>query len=161
MIPLNFYRDDEYVYYNKPNGITKKMTIADFESVMNGGGSGGGGDALPILAINVVENESNELVYTVRSKDFTDLPPIVEIQLYENGELVQSPITAYHTKVWRGELYQILPSNDYRISPKAVVLQVKYFSSEHNFDVNTEVFYTGVSASIDDATITDNIKPYE
>lgn len=38
MIPLNFYRDDEYVYYNNPNGITKKMTIADFESVMSGGG---------------------------------------------------------------------------------------------------------------------------
>lgn len=35
MIPLNFYRDDEYVYYNNPNGITKKMTIADFESMMS------------------------------------------------------------------------------------------------------------------------------
>ena len=41
MIPLNFYRDDEYVYYNNPNGITKKVTIADFESVMNGGSGGG------------------------------------------------------------------------------------------------------------------------
>lgn len=40
MIPLNFYRDDEYVYYNNPNGITKKMSIADFESAM-GGSSGG------------------------------------------------------------------------------------------------------------------------
>lgn len=38
MIPLNFYRDDEYVYYNNPNGITKKITIADFEAVMNGNG---------------------------------------------------------------------------------------------------------------------------
>lgn len=35
MIPLNFYRDDDYVYYNNPNGITKKMTIADFESMMS------------------------------------------------------------------------------------------------------------------------------
>ena len=35
MIPLKFYRDDEYVYYNNPNGITKKMTIADFEAVFN------------------------------------------------------------------------------------------------------------------------------
>lgn len=36
MIPLNFYRDDNYVYYNNPNGITKKMTIADFEAMMSG-----------------------------------------------------------------------------------------------------------------------------
>lgn len=36
MIPLNFYRDDEYVYYNNPNGITKKISIADFESMMSG-----------------------------------------------------------------------------------------------------------------------------
>lgn len=35
MIPLNFYRDDDYVYYNNPNGITKKMTIADFEAVFD------------------------------------------------------------------------------------------------------------------------------
>lgn len=40
MIPLNFYRDDEYVYYNNPNGITKKMTIAEFEAVMSGEGGG-------------------------------------------------------------------------------------------------------------------------
>lgn len=38
MIPLNFYRDDNYVYYNNPNGITKKMTIADFEAMMSGEG---------------------------------------------------------------------------------------------------------------------------
>lgn len=36
MIEMKFYRDDEYVYYNNPNGITKKMTIADFESMMSG-----------------------------------------------------------------------------------------------------------------------------
>lgn len=35
MIPLNFYRDNEYVYYNNPNGITKKMTISDFEAMMS------------------------------------------------------------------------------------------------------------------------------
>ena len=38
MIPLNFYRDDNYVYYNNPNGITKKMSIADFEDMLNGSG---------------------------------------------------------------------------------------------------------------------------
>ena len=36
MIPLKFYRDDNYVYYNNPNGITKKMSIADFEALMGG-----------------------------------------------------------------------------------------------------------------------------
>lgn len=36
MISLNFYRDDEYVYYNNPNGITKKMAIAEFEAIMSG-----------------------------------------------------------------------------------------------------------------------------
>lgn len=35
MIPLKFYRDDDYVYYNNPNGITKKMAIADFESIFD------------------------------------------------------------------------------------------------------------------------------
>lgn len=35
MIKINFYRDDNYVYYNNPNGITKKMTIAAFEALMN------------------------------------------------------------------------------------------------------------------------------
>lgn len=38
MIPLKFYRDDEYVYYNNPNGITKKMSIADFEALFSEGG---------------------------------------------------------------------------------------------------------------------------
>lgn len=43
MIPLNFYRDNEYVYYNNTLGVTKKMTIAEFESLM----SGEGGSAIP------------------------------------------------------------------------------------------------------------------
>ena len=33
MIKMTFYRDDEYVYINNPDGTTKKMSIADFESV--------------------------------------------------------------------------------------------------------------------------------
>ena len=53
MIPLNFYRDDEYVYYNNPNGITKKMTIAEFESVMSGtGGESQGVDYLYPVTIS-------------------------------------------------------------------------------------------------------------
>lgn len=45
MIPLRFYRDKSHVYVNNPDGITKQMSIADFEAMLNGsgGGSGSGG----------------------------------------------------------------------------------------------------------------------
>lgn len=36
MIKVTFYRDGEYVYINNPDGTTKRMTIADFESMLNG-----------------------------------------------------------------------------------------------------------------------------
>lgn len=42
MIPLRFFRDKTHVYVNNPSGITKKMTIAEFEQMMSG--SGGGSD---------------------------------------------------------------------------------------------------------------------
>ena len=32
MIPVKFYRDENYVYVNNPNGMTKKMTIEAFEA---------------------------------------------------------------------------------------------------------------------------------
>ena len=35
MIPLKFYRDDEYVYINNPDGTTKRVPIEDFESVFD------------------------------------------------------------------------------------------------------------------------------
>lgn len=35
MITLKFYRDDEYVYINNPNGTTKQMSIEDFFSVFD------------------------------------------------------------------------------------------------------------------------------
>lgn len=35
MIPLKFYRDDEYVYINNPDGTTKRVAIDDFESVFD------------------------------------------------------------------------------------------------------------------------------
>ena len=37
MIELKFYRDDEYVYINNPDGTTKRATIEDFEKVFSGG----------------------------------------------------------------------------------------------------------------------------
>lgn len=41
MIEMKFYRDDEYVYINNPDGTTRKVTIEGFESAISGGGSGG------------------------------------------------------------------------------------------------------------------------
>lgn len=38
MIPLRFFKDKTHVYVNNPSGITKKMTIAEFEAMMNGEG---------------------------------------------------------------------------------------------------------------------------
>lgn len=35
MIELKFYRDDEYVYINNPDGTTRKVPIEDFESVFD------------------------------------------------------------------------------------------------------------------------------
>lgn len=37
MIEMKYYRDNEYVYINNTDGITKKISIADFEGVMSGG----------------------------------------------------------------------------------------------------------------------------
>ena len=36
MIEMKFYRDDEYVYINNPDGTTKRVPIEDFEAVMSG-----------------------------------------------------------------------------------------------------------------------------
>lgn len=35
MIELKFYRDDEYVYINNPDGTTKRVAIEDFESAFD------------------------------------------------------------------------------------------------------------------------------
>lgn len=68
MIPLNFYRDDEYVYYNNPNGITRKMSIADFETVMSGGSGGGGGSFL----VNTLPDSEETAIYPL-DKTFSEI----------------------------------------------------------------------------------------
>lgn len=35
MIELKFYRDDEYVYINNPDGTTKRVAIEDFEAIFD------------------------------------------------------------------------------------------------------------------------------
>ena len=35
MIELKFYRDDEYVYINNPDGTTKRVAIEDFEAMFD------------------------------------------------------------------------------------------------------------------------------
>lgn len=54
MIELKFYRDDEYVYINNPDGTTKRVAIEDFESAISGdGGSGSGGEEVVMVVNNV------------------------------------------------------------------------------------------------------------
>lgn len=61
MIPLRFYRDKSHVYVNNPDGITKQMSIADFEAMLNGGG--GGGDSAGIFVVNKLYNAETHVYY--------------------------------------------------------------------------------------------------
>jgi len=54
MIELNFYRDENNVYFNNPNGVTTTKTIEEFEDWMSGEG-GSGGD------ISDLEDQLNDL----------------------------------------------------------------------------------------------------
>lgn len=72
MIPLRFFRDKTHVYINNPDGTTKKMTIAEFEAMLEG--SGGGGSDIPEHSSSnqgeVLSVDSNgDLVWT-------SLPPV-------------------------------------------------------------------------------------
>lgn len=58
MIPLKFYRDDEYVYINNPDGTTKRVPIEDFESAISGeGGSSGSGGGTTV--VNFVQDPNS------------------------------------------------------------------------------------------------------
>lgn len=56
MIPVRFYRDDDYIYFNNPDGLTKKIPISDFEAIMSGEGGSGGS-----LIVTLTVNESDKL----------------------------------------------------------------------------------------------------
>lgn len=59
------------MYYNNPNGITRKMTIADFESLMSGeGGSGSSGSSCDNCGPMVVLYDGTSLDKTF--KEITD-----------------------------------------------------------------------------------------
>lgn len=99
MIPLNFYRDDEYVYYNNPNGITKKMTIADFEAMMSGEG-GTGAFIVQMTALTMVTDKTFGEMYEAWQKNipifvkvkFSDdeyMSPVVNMTVeYDDEELI-------------------------------------------------------------------------
>lgn len=55
MVPLNFFRDKTHVYVNNPDGTTKKMSIADFEAMLNG--SGGGSGSGSVLVVKTLYDE--------------------------------------------------------------------------------------------------------
>lgn len=59
MIEMKFYRDDEYVYINNPDGTTKRATIEDFESAISGEGGSSGGDILDVTVEVKVKSADN------------------------------------------------------------------------------------------------------
>lgn len=60
MIEIKFYRDDEYVYYNNPNGITRKMTIAEFEALMSGEGGSSDYGGLELVVYDPLTGKINK-----------------------------------------------------------------------------------------------------
>lgn len=77
MIPMTFYRDDEFVYVNNPDGITKKVPIADFYGAISGGGSGGSDNSITgsvEAEIRTIESRTVPAQLTVRLNNFATTP---------------------------------------------------------------------------------------
>ena len=97
MIPLRFFRDKTHVYINNPQGITKQMTIAEFEAMLNGsGGAGGAG-----LVVHELYNSDDD--YTYLDKTFAEILDatkngvVLVLQTYEDEtvEMVNSSVVTY------------------------------------------------------------------
>lgn len=73
MIPMKFYRDDEYVYINNPDGTTKKVAIEDFESAISGEGGGGSGFATMVVNVTASFNPDNGYTITNVDADVADI----------------------------------------------------------------------------------------
>ena len=67
MIELKFYRDDEYVYINNPDGTTKRVAVEDFESAISGEG-GGSDDGFKVRGVSYT-TQSYTLYYRDTYKD--------------------------------------------------------------------------------------------
>lgn len=97
MIPLKFFRDKTHVYVNNPDGTTKKMSIADFEAMLNGGGGSGGAG----LVVHELYNSDDD--YTYLDKTFTEIlnasknGVVLVSKTYEDEtvEMVNSSIVTY------------------------------------------------------------------
>lgn len=113
MIELKFYRDDEYVYINNPDGTTKRVVIEDFEAmfdvdtaelptytssdagkvlVVNNDGTGlewgEGGSTVLIVECEVVEDTAhNATIYTLNKtwKEIHDAYLNGSVIVNENG----------------------------------------------------------------------------
>lgn len=96
MIPLRFYRDKTHVYVNNPDGSTKKMSIADFEAMLNG--SGGGGDIPEHSSSNqgdVLSVDANgDLVWKTLPPAASGLQ-VVGYMMCENTDAVSIPAGTY------------------------------------------------------------------
>ena len=97
MIPLSFFRDKTHVYINNPDGITKQMTIAEFEAMLNGsGGTGGAG-------LVVQELYHDEGGYTYLDKTFSEIKDaskdgaVLVLSSYEEDGTTVMVNTAYVT----------------------------------------------------------------
>lgn len=78
MIEMKFYRDDEYVYINNPDGTTKRVPIEDFESAISGGEL-----TLDSIIFNANKGQLLENGVALNYKDFTSkfnngLVPVVK-----------------------------------------------------------------------------------
>ena len=97
MIEMTFYRDDEYVYINNPDGTTKRVPIEDFESAISGEGSGGGGvtvdTALSATSTNPVQNK---VIYsTMQEKaDSADVPTKTSDLTNDSGFITSAPVSS-------------------------------------------------------------------
>lgn len=97
MIPLKFFRDKTHVYVNNPDGTTKKMSIADFEAMLNGGGGAGGAG----LVVHKLYNSDDD--YSYLDKTFTEIlnasknGVVLVSQTYEDEtvEMVNSSVVTY------------------------------------------------------------------
>lgn len=97
MIPLRFFRDKTHVFINNPQGITKQMSIAEFEAMLNGsGGTGGAG-----LVVQELYNDVGG--YSYLDKTFSEIQDaskdgaVLVLSSYEEDGTTLMVNTAYVT----------------------------------------------------------------
>lgn len=162
MIELKFYRDDEYVYINNPDGTTKRVAIEDFESAISGeGGSGSGG--VPIYS-------DSSTIYLIKDTELGGF----RVKKYDEtvGRAVPYPFENLFTDIANGVEYTFDVTDDDdsetgEIYPNEVILvvdgddriiigthnEVSYELSEGSEKVDTIIERTTINLNKDDTFI--------